>query len=275
MILPSALRITFDSNVWENVIDVDKYARTCKENDLSFDAHLNQCYKSLHDAVVCKRIVLCVAETIFTLEAIPKIKRKEVLSRPPLFESKTNDMNGRMEIHCGISPDKPVETNDRLRMYLELMRKIGGKVMYTPRIGLSRSDCLVDSDFLPDYFYSAYDRNERFGKYGRFIEQKLKGGKSKLDDLLDSTASHQKSHGIIEKLQNSNATPKKIATAVAEWADGDLIAAHLAYGNYAICTLDGGKNAGETSIFHPNNIKGLKELRIMTPQELVKDLELL
>jgi hypothetical protein len=41
--------------------------------------------------------------------------------------------------------------------------------------------------------------------------------------------------------------------AIAEWADGDSIAAHIAYGIEALCTRDEGKTAGTSSILDPTN----------------------
>jgi hypothetical protein len=35
---------------------------------------------------------------------------------------------------------------------------------------------------------------------------------------------------------------------VSEWADGDAVAAHIAYGNDIFCTQDQGKSAGGPSI---------------------------
>lgn len=46
---------------------------------------------------------------------------------------------------------------------------------------------------------------------------------------------------------------KDFARAVAEWADGDSVAAHVAYNNDLFCTEDQGKSPGDSSIFDANN----------------------
>jgi len=44
---------------------------------------------------------------------------------------------------------------------------------------------------------------------------------------------------------------RKVARAVAEWADGDSVAAHHAYANDLFCTEDRASKAGRKSIMHP------------------------
>ena len=44
---------------------------------------------------------------------------------------------------------------------------------------------------------------------------------------------------------------RKMARAVAEWADGDSLAAHYAYGNDLFCTEDRAAKAGRDSVMHP------------------------
>ena len=49
------------------------------------------------------------------------------------------------------------------------------------------------------------------------------------------------------------------ADAVAEWADGESLSAHYAYGCDVFCTNDQSRNAGRKSIFYPSNLLRLKE----------------
>ncbi|MBS0420125.1 MAG: hypothetical protein JSR66_20610 [Proteobacteria bacterium] len=44
---------------------------------------------------------------------------------------------------------------------------------------------------------------------------------------------------------------KKVARAVAEWADGDSLAAHHGYANDLFCTEDRAVKAGRDSVMHP------------------------
>jgi hypothetical protein len=46
---------------------------------------------------------------------------------------------------------------------------------------------------------------------------------------------------------------KKVKQAIAEWADGDAVAAHYGYGMDLFCTRDYGKNNGGPSVLDENN----------------------
>lgn len=68
---------------------------------------------------------------------------------------------------------------------------------------------------------------------------------------------------------------KAISKAIAEWADGDSIASHLAYKNDYFCTLDFGKGSGPDSILSPQNRDWLTSqygVKFVTPEQLVANL---
>jgi hypothetical protein len=44
---------------------------------------------------------------------------------------------------------------------------------------------------------------------------------------------------------------RRVARAVAEWADGDSVAAHYSYANDSFCTQDRAVRAGRDSVLHP------------------------
>ncbi|MDB5411085.1 MAG: hypothetical protein JWL84_5997 [Rhodospirillales bacterium] len=63
---------------------------------------------------------------------------------------------------------------------------------------------------------------------------------------------------------------KKLSKACAEWADGELVGAHIAYQNDVLCTNDRARGAG-TSIFNATNRSWLTAefgVRFMTTDEL-------
>lgn len=55
----------------------------------------------------------------------------------------------------------------------------------------------------------------------------------------------------VSKVGTSDA--RKLARAVAEWADGDSVAAHHSYSNDLFCTQDRAVRAGRDSVMHPAN----------------------
>ena len=64
-----------------------------------------------------------------------------------------------------------------------------------------------------------------------------------------------------------------VKRAVAEWADGDSVAAHIGYGIDFFCTEDSGKSAGANSIFNVENRAWLNQhfdVKIITLSELAK-----
>lgn len=69
----------------------------------------------------------------------------------------------------------------------------------------------------------------------------------------------------------------RFAKAVAEWADGDSIAAHYAYGNDLFCTRDMGKTAGAASVLSLNNRRWLETqfgIEFVSPTEATRRLGL-
>jgi hypothetical protein len=53
-------------------------------------------------------------------------------------------------------------------------------------------------------------------------------------------------------------SPGNLARAIAEWVDGDALAAHYAFKADVFCTNDRAHKAGSKSIFHPSNLAKLK-----------------
>jgi len=51
----------------------------------------------------------------------------------------------------------------------------------------------------------------------------------------------------------SNGERQKVAKAVAEWADGDSVAAHYGYGIKLFCSEDFGSGASKASVLDPDN----------------------
>jgi hypothetical protein len=67
-----------------------------------------------------------------------------------------------------------------------------------------------------------------------------------------------RSHGLVSPIRlatvdwaSSPGNMTKVARAVAEWADGDSVAAHYGYGNDLFCTQDRAARAGRRSVMHP------------------------
>jgi hypothetical protein len=64
-----------------------------------------------------------------------------------------------------------------------------------------------------------------------------------------------------------------IAKAVAEWADGDSVACHIAVKGDFFCTRDNAQKAGDNSVLSKINLSWLKatyNFAIITPEDLAK-----
>jgi hypothetical protein len=59
--------------------------------------------------------------------------------------------------------------------------------------------------------------------------------------------------GYARMARVAQADSRKFARAVAEWADGDCVAAHHSYTNDLFCTQDRAVRAGRNSLMHPAN----------------------
>ncbi len=73
----------------------------------------------------------------------------------------------------------------------------------------------------------------------------------------------------------SPAEKTRVEKAFAEWADGDSIASHVAYGIEVFCTGDAGKSSGGPSVMDPSNRAWLTAtygIKFMTMRELADHL---
>jgi hypothetical protein len=67
-----------------------------------------------------------------------------------------------------------------------------------------------------------------------------------------------------------------VQKAIAEWSDGDSVAAHISYGIDFFCTLDFAVGARDTSVFSPRNRAILENkygIRFVTPEQLCSILQ--
>jgi endonuclease YncB( thermonuclease family) len=113
------------------------------------------------------------------------------------------------------------------------------------------------------------DVSEKFGECVDDIEQRGCGLRQ-LQEIAKKYVSPGKPwiEGIVNAPDSENSS---IAKAVAEWADGDTVALHYAYGNDYVCTRDVAKSAGEESVFSSANMIFLERkygIKSITPEEL-------
>ena len=138
------------------------------------------------------------------------------------------------------------DTVARVRRALEL----GLRILRAPRPGCTPIDVLDGELYAKDVNPST--RLERYEAIAAAIEARGLG----FARMLKVTPSP--SHGLDSSLglasvdwSSSPGDMTKVARAVAEWADGDSVAAHYGYANDLFCTQDRAARAGRYSVMHP------------------------
>jgi len=256
------VRITFDSNVWRPVGDPSR-----SPNDPEHGA-----FKVIHSALAAGTVVGLLSDTVFTLEGIARSDRKNFLGQysAKITTKTTEQPGGIIKVSLSIGPDLDAHpgNNSCLSSHLNDALALNFKLMHCPRVaGISNSD-------LKESWYFASEQpfdevSNRFGEVGRRI-QTVGAGMHHIQEIAKRYVSPSKlwSQGLAAAPTTED---RAIAAAVAEWADGDMVAAHVAYGNHYICTRDSAKGAGSTSVFSPANRAWLANdygVRFVSPTEL-------
>ena len=149
-----------------------------------------------------------------------------------------------------------------LKERLELAFSLGMRLMRAPRIGIPVPASFLDLSVFADEVDVPISaaRDNRWGDVVEMIEQRGVGG----------AVLREIGKEIVPKTGE-----KEFACAVAEWADEDSVAAHVAYGNDIFCTEDQGKSAIGKSILDADNRQWLElihNVSFATIRELVTQL---
>jgi hypothetical protein len=73
-----------------------------------------------------------------------------------------------------------------------------------------------------------------------------------VSDLIDARGVGRGAVAAVYNKDDAPVNEKRFIKACAEWADGELVAAHIAYQNDILCTCERAKNA-RTSVFNRTN----------------------
>lgn len=255
------MRVTFDTNVWTRVVLPDKW-RTNRNHGL---------FVRLKGAIREGKIQGFISEGFATEESIGKRNRAGYyLQSVPGVEvtptvhpvgslSMSINVKAKHDQHPGIGVDFEEELTETLA--------IGIKVLTTPYIGIAVPDRLRNNpQIYPDEISATTDYNERFGNAVRAINDRGVGAGSlsllaqEFTDALDGPRSREWSdrefiYRVYEYARRDGRRKemKQVEQAFAESSDGDLVAAHIAFGNDHLCTEDRAKSTGRRSIFDAEN----------------------
>lgn len=261
--MPEEMLITFDSNVWRRVVSPDQFPN---------DPH-QAFYRKIHYFLHSDQLKGRLSETIFTLEAIERRNRAKLLSsaRFDIKSTRKLEADGSITMTFQFGPDLSLHpgNSDYLNRHLEDAEKLGFQIMPSPRFGKITNSDIKDSLYvLPDP--SSFNQwMATFANIANELEERGLG-------MARAKAIGEKymTSGQVwyEGLGNAPASEQSIiAKAVAEWADGDSVAVHVAFENHLFCTLDQGKSAGGVSVLSPENklwLGSKYQVKFVTPQEL-------
>lgn len=253
------MKVTFDSNVWRIVASPGSFP-----NEPSIEA-----LRAIHDAIGRGSIEARLSETVFTLEAISRSGRREffALYKPKTEIKEDARPDGSIHVSFAIGPDLSAHpgNNPYLAKHWNDAEVLGFRLMHCTRIATTRNPDVPAERFVPITSETA----ERFGACARDIEAHGCGISAlKKIGLRYTTANGTWQSGISAAPE---AEDDPIAAAVAEWADGDTVAAHIAYKNDYLCTRDAAKSAGSLSVFSASNREWLHNsygVQILAPEAL-------
>ena len=251
------MKITFDSNIWRKVASPDKFPKEPSISD----------FRVINEAIGQKKIIPFLCETIFTLEAIQRKDRKNFFSdyRPKFNTNVQESENGMIELLFSMGPDPSAHpgNNPYLESHLKDASEIGFKIIKFPRIsGVINPD--IDKYFYKHNDFATY--HEKVCEVGRIIEKRQAGIFHIKEIGLKYNRLWTKGIEVAPVHEEGN-----IAKAIAEWADGDSVACHIAVGGKYFCTRDIARKAGEKSVLSQENIEWLKSeynFEIISPEDL-------
>lgn len=243
--------VVFDSNVWEQIADEAKRAVA------------SPAVQALYTQITTQAITPFFFEGIVNLEAIPKRARKAYLQgyRPSI----TMTVDEEVETQSRGTP--PSDIPEYLDATVEKAAALGFRFVHLPRIGAPRHP--LANQHKASEILELQDRLDRSFECVKYIES-LGCGKEALMAMLDDPQ-----NGLVPALQDDPIAEKKLAKGVAEWMDGDALAATYGYGFEYFCTNDAGVGAGTSSILHPSNRTLYTQkynVKIVTPEELIAGL---
>jgi hypothetical protein len=265
------MRVTFDTNTLDRAVRPERFPKDVRRTE----------YFKVHQGLSSGSIEGFFSETIVTCEGIQKNDRAETLGSTTLTSQQEYVQNnaGEKVIKLTLKPEMPKrkplhpEIIARLQAALEL----GMRILGAPRIGGVR----IDDPNNTIYFQEIPDsiaQSARLDSYvaaARAIESRGVG----FAIIQSLAAKFALRAGVTEPWYKSLERAKdvhdenKVKRGVAEWADGDSMAAHIGYGIDYFCTEDAAKSAGANSIFSVENCAWLNQqfgVKFVTLSDLAK-----
>jgi hypothetical protein len=246
--LVPALGITFDTNTLDRVSRPARFPKDSRQTE----------YLKIHEAIKTGRVEGFFCETLVTLEGVQNKDRIAVFGGTRIRSEIRQAAPNAHQIT--LSPEQP----DRQDLHPEQVSRIqaalalGIRVLKAPpRVGgirLEHSDANVFLQDRDDANLAA--RLDRSTAAAEAMEARGLG-QARAASLSQQFANRAKTPNmswlqglsLARDIHEENAVKR----AIAEWADGDSIAAHIGYGIDFFCSEDKGNGAGAASVFDDTN----------------------
>ena len=252
------MRVTFDSQVLGRVAFPEKHKKDDK----------HACLEQINAALQEGRLQGFVCESIGTLEPIKKVTRgKYFACRTPKSDVQILTEGDNTSVHISIKMDHDLHPGlHRMQVRrLQRARTLGMRLLYVPSANtLLPKEFLNDREFYESRLFETQSYADRFWQIATAIEARgvgIAAITSIVDSIRDrlpaGTTASPSGMQLLAYARNDEERGR-IAKAVSEWADGDLVACHIASGNDLLCTEDQGNSAGGPSILDDCNRSWLK-----------------
>lgn len=214
--------------------------------------------RKIQAAIKSGRIQGFFCESLITLEGVQRRNRPEVLGSTRLETRFSSPDDQTININIAVKQDRnplPEKFNARIRAAQALgMRALRGPA----RIGWVTVEDKDGTLFKP--YDSVSELTQRLDKVHELATAIATRGVGQAVavrlglDLLARAGIPQPTLWP-QGLQHAqgNRERDEISSAIAEWADGDSVAAHYGYGIDLLCTEDRGKGASAASVLDENN----------------------
>lgn len=230
---------TLDSNVWRPIATPHRFP-----NEASLET-----YKRLRALVAGRKLDASLSETVFTLEQIRRGDRKSFLANyRPSVQFVESEKDGAIRLSVSIGPPTAAHRGNPqiVEQHLQDALALGMRLLRAPRIAGVENPDIADSYFVQQDSAMATRSQERFWECCAAIESHG-AGMAHIKSLAGKHAP-QGSPWTAGVARIPAQEEGLLVKAVAEWADGDAIAAHYAYENDVFCTKDVGNTGGSQSV---------------------------
>jgi len=215
--------VSFDSNAWEKI----------------FNPKEDREWAPIRDALVARRLEGFICASGFRIEAIKKRERAAYFAEPYVdwaFEGSIL-RDGVPYTKTSFGPDNTRHPGLDSRQVTKLQRALATGIRLMR--GLNWTDLPEPREILDPQIYvletSKAQREQRQLDVSNLVDARGVG------------------RGAVAAIYNNkDPDEKRFIKACAEWADGELVAAHIAYQNDILCTDDFAKKT-PTSVFNPKN----------------------